>query len=153
MGEVRVKVKLTNVIDAGLVRRGMLTPDQVRTCVVEGIADTGAVSSTLPLHIAQQLGLAMVEKARAEYANGFVEEVDVTEPVNFEINNRRASEEAMVLGAEMLIGQTLLERMDWLVDCRNQRLVGNPDHPDQAVLKIRRVKYAKPADVNHAIIE
>jgi clan AA aspartic protease len=137
MEEVKVQVKLTNAIDEGLARRGMLTPDKVRTYTADALVDTGAVSSTLPIHIAQQLGLAMVGKARAEYANGAEEEVDLTEPVGFEINTRRVTEDALVLGSEVLIGQTVLERMDLLVDCPNRRVIGNPAHPDQPILKVK----------------
>ena len=137
MGEVRVQVKITNAGDQALARRGLMTPEQVRTYMADAVVDTGAVSSTVPVHIAQHLGLATVSTARAEYANGFVEEVDVAEPVEFVIHTRHATEEPMVLGSEVLIGQTLLERMDLLVDCPNRRVIGNPDHPDQPVLKIR----------------
>lgn len=137
MGEVRVQVKLTNAGDEVLARRGLLTPDKVRTYTADALVDTGAVSSTLPIHIAQQLGLALIGKARAEYANGAEEEVDLTEPIGFEINTRRATEEALVLGNEVLIGQTILERMDLLVDCRNRRVIGNPAHPDQPVFKVK----------------
>ncbi len=42
-----------------------------------------------------------------------------------------------MLGSEVLIGQTLLERMDLLVDCVNKRVVPNPAHPDQPVLKVK----------------
>jgi predicted aspartyl protease len=137
MGEVRVQVKLTNAGDEVLARRGLLTPDKVRTYTADALVDTGSVSSVLPIHLAQQLGLAMVGKARAEYANGAKEDVDLTEPIGFEINTRRATEEALVLGDEVLIGQTILERMDLLVDCRNRRVIGNPAHPDQPVFKVK----------------
>ena len=137
MGEVRVQVKLTNAGDKASLRRGILTSDKVRTYMADAIVDTGAISSTLPVHIAEYLGLSSVGKARAQYANDAVEEVDIAEPVEFEINTRRATEEAMVLGSEVLIGQTILERMDLLVDCANRRVIGNPDHPDQPILKIR----------------
>lgn len=137
MGEVRVQVKLTNAGDVTLVRRGLLTSDKVRTYTADALIDTGAVSSVIPIHIVQQLGLELVGKARAEYANGMQEEVEMTEPVSFEIKTRQATEEALVLGDEVLIGQTILERMDLLVDCANRRVIGNPAHPDQPVLKIK----------------
>jgi clan AA aspartic protease len=137
MGEVRVQVKLTNAGDAVLVRRGLLTPDQVRSYTADALIDTGAISSVIPIHIVQQLGLELVGKARAEYSNGMQEEVEMTEPVGFEIKTRRATEEALVLGDEVLIGQTILERMDLLVDCANRRVIGNPAHPDQPVLKVK----------------
>jgi len=137
MGEVRVQVKLTNAIDEGLVRRGLLTPDKVRTYTADALVDTGAVRSVLPTQVVQQLGLALVGKTRAEYANGSEEFVDRTEAVSIEINGRRTTEETLVLGNEVLIGQTILEGLDLLVDCTNRRVVGNPAHPDQPVLKVK----------------
>jgi len=137
MDEVRVQVELRNAIDEGLVRRGLLRPDQVRKYSADALVDTGAVASVLPIHVVQQLGLATIGKARAEYATGFEETVDLTEPVSIAINGRRAAEEALVLGSEVLIGQTVLERMDLLVDCVNKRIVPNPAHPDQPVLKVK----------------
>jgi clan AA aspartic protease len=137
MGEVRVQVVLSNAVDEGLVRRGLMTPDQVRKYSADALVDTGAVASVLPIHVVQQLGLATIGKARAEYANGFEETVDLTEPVGISINGRRATEETLVLGSEVLIGQTVLERMDLLVDCANKRVIPNPAHPDQPVLKVK----------------
>lgn len=137
MGEVRVQVELSNAVDEGLVRRGLLRPDQVRKYSANALVDTGAVASVLPIHVVQQLGLATIGKARAEYANGFEETVDLTEPVSISIDGRRAAEETLVLGSEVLIGQTVLERMDLLVDCVNKRVVPNPAHPDQPVLKVK----------------
>ena len=54
-----------------------------------------------------------------------------------EILAREAQEEAYVLGNEVLIGQTLLEAMDLLVDCHRRRVVPNPAHPDQPVTKLK----------------
>ncbi len=137
MGEVRVPVTLINAGDEVLVRRGLLAPDQVRTYAADGLVDTGAVVSVLPIHVVQQLGLATIRKARAEYANGSEETVDLTESVGIVIDGRRTTEETLVLGAEVLIGQTVLERLDLLVDSANRRLIANPAHPDQPVLKIK----------------
>ena len=91
----------------------------------------------LPIYVVQQLGLALVRKTRAEYANGSQENVDVTEVVGIDINGRRTTEEVLCLETEVLIGQTVLERLDLQVDCVNNRLVPNPEHPDQPVLKIK----------------
>ena len=47
-------------------------------------------------------------------------------------------EEALVLGDEVLIGQTVLDKkLDLLTDCANRRLVANPAHPDQPVSKVK----------------
>lgn len=137
MGEVKVKIKLTNNVDDVLAQQGKLAREQVRSVELEGVVDCDAVSLTLPSHVVQTLGLTRKYKQIAEYADGRQEEVDVTEPVYVEIMGRHTSEEALVLGDEVLIGQTVLEKTDLLVDCRGQQLLPNPAHPNQPVLKIR----------------
>ena len=73
----------------------------------------------------------------AEYADECKEAVGVTEPLIIEIEGRDTLEEALVLGDEVIIGQTVLEKLDLFVDCINQRLVPNPAHPDQPVSKVK----------------
>ena len=57
----------------------------------------------------------------------------MTEGVIVEIAGRNTLDEAMVLGDEVLIGQTVLEKLDLFVDCDGRRLVPNPAHPDYPV--------------------
>jgi clan AA aspartic protease len=138
-GKVKVKVKLTNAGDEAMVRRELLTADKVRSYECDALVDTGAVRSVLPTHIAQLLGLAIVGKARATYANDAAEDVDVSEVVGINLLGRRTTEEMLVLGSEVLIGQTVLESLDLHVDCMNQRVTGNPAHPDQPIIKIKMI--------------
>jgi len=142
IGEVRVKVKLTNAVDEALVRRGLLTADKIRSYEANALVDTGAVRSFLPREVVQRLGLGTVGRSRATYANDLSEDVDITEVVGIELVGRRTTEEALVLGSEVLIGQTVLESLDLQVDCTNHRVVGNPAHPDQTVIKIKGVSLA-----------
>jgi len=137
MGEVRVKVTLTNAVDEAMVRRGLLSADKVRQYEADALVDSGAIRSVLPRHVVEQLGLAIVRTTRVTYANDGAEEVDVSEVVGINIKGRRTTEETLVLGSEVLIGQTVLESLDLLVDCANQRVVGNPAHPDQPIIKIK----------------
>ncbi|PYS76750.1 MAG: clan AA aspartic protease [Acidobacteria bacterium] len=137
MGEVRTKALLVNAIDEALARRGQLAPDQIRKYVADALVDTGAVRSVLPTHVVQQLGLNIRGQRVAEYADGRKESVDVTEAVVINIDGRDTLEEALVLGDEVLIGQTVLEKLDLLVDCINQKLMPNPAHPDQPVTKVK----------------
>lgn len=143
VGEVRVKVRLSNAGDEVLVRRGLLSADKVRRYEADALVDTGAVRSVLPLHVAEQLGLATVGKARATYANDSTDVVDLTEAVGIEVNGRRTTEETLILGSEVLIGQTVLESLDLFVDCVNRRVTGNPAHPDQPVIKIKWVEVVR----------
>lgn len=137
MGEIRVKVKITNAVDESLVRRGQLAPDQVRVYVADAMVDTGAVRSVIPAHVMEQLGVQPRAQRVAEYADGRKETVGVTEPIIFDIQGRDTMEEALVLGDEVLIGQTVLEKLDLHADCANRRLVPNPAHPDQPVSKVK----------------
>ncbi len=126
MGEVRVKAKLTNAVDEALVRRGMLKPEQVRT-----------YRMVLPSQVTLRLGLGVRGQRVAEYADGRKEAVNVTEPLIVELEGRDTLDEALVLGDEVLIGQTVLEKLDLFVDRQRQRLVPNPAHPDQPVTKVK----------------
>jgi hypothetical protein len=61
----------------------------------------------------------------------------VTEPLIVELEGRDTLDEALVLGDEVLIGQTVLEKLDLHVDCQQRRLIPNPAHPDQPVTKVK----------------
>jgi clan AA aspartic protease len=137
MGEVRVKAKLTNAVDEALVRRGMLTLQQVRTYEADAHVDTGTVRTVLPQHVVDSLGLGMRGQRVVEYADGRKVVVGVTGPLIIDLQGRDTLEEALVLGDEVLIGQTVLEKLDLFVDCQRQRLVPNPAHPDQPVTKVK----------------
>ncbi len=137
MGEVRVKVKLTNALDRALARRGQITEKEIRNYEADAVIDTGAVSSVVPANVMEQLGLQADGFRLAEYADGRKDRVELTEPITFDIIGRTTTEGAMVLGDEVIIGQTILEVLDLQVDCRNKKLIPNPAHPDQPVVKIK----------------
>jgi clan AA aspartic protease len=137
MGEVRIKITLTNTFDEMLARRGQLPVEKIRSYQAQALVDTGAVRSVLPINVAERLGIQMRGRRLAEYADGRKETMDVTEPVIFEYAGRDTLEEALVLGDEVLIGQTLLEKMDLLVDGASHQVIPNPAHPDQPVTKVK----------------
>ena len=137
MGEVRAKTKLTNAVDEAMLRRGQIPGDQLRVYETDALVDTSAVRSVVPVHVAQRLGLGTRGQRVAEYADGRKEAVPVTEPLVIELEGRDTLEEALVLGDEVIIGQTVLEKLDLFVDCINQRVLPNPAHPDQPVSKVK----------------
>jgi predicted aspartyl protease len=139
MGEVRVKVKLTNALDEAMARRGKLDIKEIRSYEADALIDTGAVSSVVPKNVMTQLGVLSIGSRVAEYADGRTETVDLTEPITFNIIGRTTIEPAMVLGDEVTIGQTILEVTDLLVDCANRKVIPNPAHPDQPVVKIKQL--------------
>ncbi len=137
MGEVRVKVRLTNAFDEGLARRDRITEKEIRTYEADALIDTDAVSSVVPRNVMEQLGVLSIGSRVAEYADGRKDTVQLTEPVTFNIIGRITTENAMVSGDEVIIGQTILEVLDLMVDCNNQKLIPNPAHPDQPVVKVK----------------
>jgi clan AA aspartic protease len=137
MGEIRARFKLINAFDKALARRGQLDPRQVRTYEVNALVDTGAIRSVIPPHVMEKLGVQLHSQRVAEYADGRKEQVGLTEPIYFDWQGRDTEDAALVLGDEVLIGQTVLEKLDLLADCVNNRLVPNPAHPDQPVSKVK----------------
>ncbi|MGB8687851.1 MAG: clan AA aspartic protease [Microcoleus sp.] len=133
---VRVKVKLTNAIDEELVKRGLLNPNLLRVYEAEALIDSGAVRTSIPLEVCEHLGLRIRSQEIAKYADGRQEIVGLTGPILIEMEGRETIEAARVLGDMVLIGQTVLETLDLLVDCKNQRLVPNPENPERPVLRV-----------------
>ncbi len=121
----------------GMSRRGSLAPEQIRSVTVEAVVDTGAVRSCIPVDLMEQLGLETLRHINAQMANGQVDSVPLTEAAYIDILGRIATESFLVLGGEVLLGQTALESTDLFVDCNRQRVITNPDHPNSAIIRIR----------------
>ena len=136
MGQVHVHVILTHYREALMARLGQLAPEQVHHYETEALIDTGAVRSAIPAAVADRLGLLRVRRTDAQYADGRVEEVDLTEVFTVEILGRATETAAMVLGEHILLGVTVLEEVDLMVDCHRQRLVPYQGTPDQPVFRV-----------------
>jgi clan AA aspartic protease len=114
----------------------VLAPDQVRTCETDALVDTGAVRTILPRHLADRLGLNLRGQRTVTYADGRDEIVNLTEAIVVELQGRDTTDEALVVGDEVLIGQTVLEKLDLFVDCKGQRVIQNPRHPNGPVSRV-----------------
>src|SRR5438552_12262643 len=136
MGQVKTQVILRNAREVVMARLGHLASERVHTYIVEALIDTGATRLTIPSFVADQLGIIRLGHTDAEYADGRVEEVDTTEGIQIEMFGRTAIRDAMVLGTQVLIGVTVLEDLDLLVDCKRQRVMPPPDRPDQPVFRV-----------------
>ena len=93
--------------------------------------------SVIPAEVLSRVGASIRGQRIAEYADGRTDSVGITGPLIFDIAGRDTLEEALVLGDEVLIGQTVLEKLDLLADFANRRLIPNPAHPDQPVSKVK----------------
>jgi clan AA aspartic protease len=136
MGQVHVRVVLTNHREAVMARLGQLDASRVHRYETEALIDTGAVRSTIPTAVAERLGLFRLRKTDAKYADGRVEEVDMTEAVTVEILGRETEMNPMILGEQILLGVMVLEGLDLMVDCNRNRLVPYQGTWDQPVFRV-----------------
>jgi clan AA aspartic protease len=136
MGQVHVHVVLTNHREAVMARLGQLDASRVHRYETEALIDTGAVRSTIPAAVAERLGLFRLRKTDAKYADGRVEEVDMTEAVTVEIIGRETEMNPMILGEQILLGVMVLEGLDLMVDCNRNRLVPYQGTWDQPVFRV-----------------
>ena len=111
MGEIRVKVKLTNSHDDTKSRAGEMPKSDIRVYEADAMVDTGAVRSVIPAHVLEKLGVGIRGTRVAEYADGRKESVGMSEGIIFDVMGRDTLEEALILGDEVLIGQTVLEKL------------------------------------------
>ena len=137
VGEVRIKVRINNASDEAMVRRKKLAKSKVRSVEVDAVVDTGAVRSCIPETIMVKLGLMEQGRQVARYADGRTDTVIISEPATLYMLDRDVSENFLVVGDEVSIGQTALDATDLLVDCAGRRVTTNPDHPNAPVIRIR----------------
>jgi predicted aspartyl protease len=103
---------------------------------MEALVDTGAMQCVIPPAVADRLGLLRLRRTEARYVNDQVEEVDVSEVFTIEVMGRQAHEDAMIIGTHVLLGVTVLERLDLRVDCHRQQLVPHEGTWDQPVFRV-----------------
>jgi clan AA aspartic protease len=136
MGQVHVRVVLTNHREAVMAQFGQLDANRVHRYETEALIDTGTTRSVIPSAVADRLGLFRIRRTDAPYADSRVEEVDVTEAVMVEILGRETAILPMVLGEHVLLGSTVLEELDLMVDCKRDQLVPYHGTPDQPVFRV-----------------
>ncbi len=136
MGRVSVEFEVANADDRALVRRKLLRTDEVRRQTIQGIVDSGATKLVLPAAVAEQLGLSMTGKVRVRYADGRSRRRSEAEAVHVEMLGRQGVFAAIIEPdrENALIGAMVLEGLDLLVDCKNQRVV--PRDPAGAIFEI-----------------
>jgi len=130
MGRVTTPATIENVYDLYDHEKGRIGAEKVRRIEVEeALVDTGATMLSLPKSMIEQLGLRRYRDKTARTPTGMV-----TFPcygtVKLTIRDRDCRVDVSELDDDcpVIIGQIPLEDMDWVVDPKNQRLIGNPEH-------------------------
>jgi predicted aspartyl protease len=130
VGRVLVSAKIENVIDLHAASRGQISDDQVhRIEVSDAHVDTGATLLGMPKRLIEQLGIEKIADGRAKTTSGFAI-FGIYGPVRLTIQGRHCSVDVSEVAdaCPVLVGYVPLELLDFVVDPRNQRLIGNPDH-------------------------
>ena len=146
MGRVVTLIKLTNYVDQAGRERGW-TKDKPRMLEVEALVDTGATELALKPSVIKALGLESLDPARVSTAAGPLK-VRRYGAVKLELMGRYGIFDVSELPERVpnLLGQVPLEVLDLVVDCKRQRLIGNPEHGGVQTFEMyfRRAKRRRP---------
>jgi predicted aspartyl protease len=129
VGRIAVDMHVENATDLELVALGHLQPNQVRSIDVNALVDTGATYVGLTTSDIKTLGLRPVRQRRSHTAAGPVM-IQIHSAVRVTTEGRDCLIEVMEFpdGSPAVLGQIPLEMMDFWIDMKNRRLVGNPEH-------------------------
>lgn len=129
MGKVITMIKVVNWDDLALQAAGV-RKDKPRALETNAIVDTGAVKLYLKSAIIHELGLRPIGEVKSRTMSNRSESRTVFSPVALEIQGRTGRFDVVEIPDSLpnIVGQIPLEDLDWVVDCRNQKLIPNPEH-------------------------
>ena len=113
MGKVVEKIKVTNFKDPS------------KSVEREAVIDTDATMSVLPMDLIQKLGLEKIDEVNVRYADNSVKRKEVYGWIILEIAGRKAVFDVLAEneGAQPLIGQIALERLDLIIEPSTRRVI------------------------------
>jgi predicted aspartyl protease len=130
MGIVLVTALIENEDDVTLAKKGLIPEADVRRIEIhDARVDTGATYVSMPRHLIDQLGLDRMKTIHAKTVAGMVP-FGIYIQVKLTIQDRECEVRVAEVAdnCPVLIGYIPLELLDFVVDCKNQKLIGNPDH-------------------------
>ncbi len=129
MGKVTARIKVTNWLDSEMQTMGV-RKEAPRMLEADALVDTGAVKFYLQSSVIRQLGLHPIGEIKTRTMSNRSEVRTVFSPVALEIQGRTGRFDVVEIPDSLpnIIGQIPLEDLDWVVDCRNQKLIPNPEH-------------------------
>ena len=136
MGRFSVEVELANNFDFLRAEAGEIRPEQDRKVRDRGVVDSGATRLVISDAVVRQLGLKTSGNTTVRYADGRTAERAIADQIHLTYGGRQSVFNAIVEpGRESaLIGTIVLEDLDFLVDCANQRL--QPRDPKQIISEV-----------------
>jgi predicted aspartyl protease len=138
MGRVLTEIKVQNIEDLYLVKRGALKEDQIRQVIIpDALVDTGATLLSLPTSVIRALGLDQTTTKRVTSSIG-QSQANIYEAVRLTIQDRFCAIDVLEVpdGVPALVGQLPLENLDFVVDPKAHQLIGNPRHNGEHVYEL-----------------
>lgn len=130
VGQVHIKVTVTNSRDEALASAGHLPAESVRSTTISRVlVDTGALQLCLPVEIVAQLGLRLAREVEVMTAAGPTT-MRIMRDVELEVLGRSGAFECIELpaGTMPLLGAVPMEVLGLQPDLQNQRLIQLPEH-------------------------
>jgi clan AA aspartic protease len=130
MDRVTTEATIENVGDLWDAAKGRITEEGVRRITVDdALVDTGATLLSLPTRYIRQLGLKKSGQRRVTSSKGRTL-ADMYSAVKLTIMGRECTMDVLEVPDDVpvLIGQIPLGHLDFVVDPRSQKLIGNPRH-------------------------
>ena len=130
MGSVLVAAKIENLYDLYEVGKGRMKAEDVRRIEVpDALVDTGATELGMTTAMVAHLGLIPFKQRNARTANGNIV-LHTYSTVRLTVQGRECHCDVMELPGDVpvQIGRIPLLQLDWLVDPKRHRLIGNPEH-------------------------
>jgi predicted aspartyl protease len=120
-----VSLDLANYTDMVKAEQGIIDQSKVRRFTIQGVVDSGANRLVLPPSVVKRLGLQPSGKVKVRYAVRRTGQLDLVDAVYVEIQGRHSIFKAAIAPRRKtaLIGAIVLEDLDFLVDCTEQKLV------------------------------
>jgi clan AA aspartic protease len=136
VGRFSIDFEVANYVDIYNAQQGTLKPDKVRRFIIRGVVDSGAAAFVLPESVVKKLGLQITRKVQVRYADGRRARRSAAQAAYVKILDRDSTFTAVVEPDRdtALIGAIVLEDLDLLVDCKNQRVI--PRDPRIAIYEI-----------------
>jgi predicted aspartyl protease len=138
MGRVTTEATIENIEDLWKVKNGIIRADEVRCITVDNaLVDTGATLLSLPTRYIQRLGLDPTGSRRVISSTGGTS-AKMYSAVRLTIMGRECTMDVLEVPDDVpiLIGQIPLEHLDFVVDPREQKLIGNPRHGGEHVYEM-----------------
>jgi predicted aspartyl protease len=136
MGRVAVELMVANNQELQAANLGLLPSDRVHWFQLQGFVDTGSTHLVLPTDVADHLHLPKAGEDLVRYGDGRTATRMAVEEVRVELLGRHGTYRAILEPdrTTALIGAIVLEDLDFVVDCKNNRLV--PRDPDRMIHEV-----------------